>query len=388
MSDLSSALIAWCKLPGIIDQDIESFRDVVNINEFIETYEAIFHEKLEGDDVKLRVRQMIKELNDKVPKNIQNDKKIPEINIDYLVDCDFIELENVAQLFVLAKQRDKEHKEEFTDMLNQLKGYDKEEIENLISLKGHSQAEIQMLVAKARAYANVYDQLLKNRNEIEELQKSLEDESGNSIKAMKEKEIMDLLEGQKTNIKNLEEEISNLKVQKKEKREENAKLEESNKTNFKILLEQEQEKEKLLNGQIAEIDQKLSEMPELKEKIKELENEEKQVKEELKEKRKEKEEIEKRLQEKREKLKAAEARKEKIDQQNQKTIEEEERKVEEAKQSVINRKAELEALKTSPAITAAIEKLNNARKERDEKKEAIKKIIEEMQVIKESLEQN
>ena len=76
MSDLSSALIAWIKLPGIIDQDITSFRDIVNIDEFIGTYECLFHTKLEGDDTSLKLRQMLKDLNDKVPKDIQHDKNI------------------------------------------------------------------------------------------------------------------------------------------------------------------------------------------------------------------------------------------------------------------------------------------------------------------------
>ena len=43
MTDLSSALIAWIKLPGIIDEDTTSFRDIVSIDDFIATFEKLFY---------------------------------------------------------------------------------------------------------------------------------------------------------------------------------------------------------------------------------------------------------------------------------------------------------------------------------------------------------
>ena len=385
MTDISSALISWIKIPGIIDEDTTSFRDIVNIDDFIQTFEKLFYKQFEGETNK-KLMQIINYLKDNIPKEFHDDNRIPEVDIDNLEECDFIELENATQLCLYAKYGDKEHPNEFKEMLDQLNDYDKDEINNLLSVTGRqSQADLLMLVARVRAYSKAYTEFLSDQDELNKLNETIDDPSGSKLVQEEEQKMAKSLEEQKDKIKALEKEIDDLKTQKKAKREENDKFEANMNTDFKLLIDTEQKKGEELEHEINVIKKELESMPELTKEIQKLEEEEKLAKEDLKEKRKEKEEIEKRVFAKKEEMEEKRKELDTILETRQKQKKEIEGKVEQSKIQLEQRKKELEELKTSPAVSAAIVKLQNARKERDEKKEEIKGIIKEMQEIKEQL---
>ena len=384
MTDISSALISWIKIPGIIDEDTTSFRDIVNIDDFIQTFEKLFHKELEGDS-SLKLRQIIGYLREHIPKEFQNDSRIPEVNIEALEECDFIELENATTLCLYAKYGDTEHPEEFKEMLEQLNEYDKEEINNALSVKGQSKTDLLMLVTRVRAYSKTYYEFLANQNEKLQLEEALKDPSGSKYVQDQEKKLASSLAEQKEKITQLEKENEELKAQKRAKREENDKFEQNMKTDFQLLLDGEKQKGEEMTNEINEIKKALESMPELTERIQKLEEEEKVAKEGLKEKRKEKEEIEKRVAAKKQELDEKKKELNELVEKNENQKKSIEARVEESKRNLEQKKSELEELKTSPAISAAIDKLQNARKERGDKKNEIKSIIQEMQDIKAKL---
>ena len=384
MTDISSALISWIKIPGIIDEDTTSFRDIVNIDDFIQTFEKLFHKELEGDS-SLKLRQIIGYLREHIPKEFQNDSRIPEVNIEALEECDFIELENATTLCLYAKYGDTEHPDEFKEMLDQLNEYDKEEINNALSVKGQNKTDLLMLVTRVRAYSKTFYEFLANQNEKMQLEETIKDPSGSKYLQEQEKKMASSLAEQKEKITQLEKENEELKSQKKAKREENDKFEQNMKTDFQLLLDGEKQKNEQMTNEINEIKKSLDSMPELTERIQQLEEEAKAAKEGLKGKKKEKEEIEKRVEAKKQELDAKKKELNEIIERNENQKKSLEAKVEESKHFLEQKKNELEELKTSPAVSAAIDKLQNARKERDEKKAEIKSIIQEMQDIKATL---